>query len=244
MNRSDFLAQLRRALHGLPEAEIEDILSDYTQHFAEGTAAGRSEEEVAAALGDPGRLARELRAEAKLRRWETYRTPGALIGAIVALGGLLAIDLLILLPFLCCLVFAVFIAGIVLLALGVGGIVVLFSSLFQSYSVAAESPARRALPDPAILKFKRFTAPFALTDPLPRMAMSNASCLSPSSVILPEPFMPTLFREGPRRSTAMAPDLQEQQPFFLTRICPSSMRTRLSTDAAPRIVSCHLTSGW
>ena len=40
------------------------VMADYAAHFAEGMAAGRSEAEIAAALGDPLRLARELRAEA------------------------------------------------------------------------------------------------------------------------------------------------------------------------------------
>ena len=49
-------------------------------HFSEGRVAGRSEDEIAAALGDPVRLARELRAEAGFKRWESERTPGSLAG--------------------------------------------------------------------------------------------------------------------------------------------------------------------
>ncbi|MDO8324196.1 MAG: DUF1700 domain-containing protein [Phenylobacterium sp.] len=98
MTRQAFLARLRDGLAGLPAHAITDIAADYEAHFAEGEAAGRTEAEVAAALGDPGRLARELRAEAGLKRWESERNPSAAASAVFAVLGLGAIDLLILLP--------------------------------------------------------------------------------------------------------------------------------------------------
>ena len=73
MTRAEFLSILHERLRGLPAPEIEELMDDYDSHFAEGLAAGRSEAEIAAALGDPARLARELRAEAGLRRWESAR---------------------------------------------------------------------------------------------------------------------------------------------------------------------------
>ncbi|EHN76812.1 hypothetical protein SMCF_3673, partial [Streptomyces coelicoflavus ZG0656] len=59
MTRSEFIVRLRNGLVGLPTATANDIVADYETHFADGLAAGRTEAEVAAALGDPGRLARE-----------------------------------------------------------------------------------------------------------------------------------------------------------------------------------------
>jgi uncharacterized membrane protein len=100
MTRQAFMARLREGLRGLPAQTQADIMADYDAHFAEGQAAGRSEADVAAALGDPGRLARELRAEAGLKRWEEERNPSAAAGAIFALLGLGAIDILVLLPIL------------------------------------------------------------------------------------------------------------------------------------------------
>ena len=67
MNRQAFIDRLRLGLSGLPAAAINEAVADYEAHFAEGAAAGRTEEEVAAALGDPARLARELRAEIGLK---------------------------------------------------------------------------------------------------------------------------------------------------------------------------------
>jgi len=100
MTRSDFMNRLRAGLAGLPAAAINDLAADYEAHFEDGLAAGRTEAEVAAALGDPARLARELRAEAGLKRWETEKNPSAAAAAVFAVLGLGAIDILILLPIL------------------------------------------------------------------------------------------------------------------------------------------------
>ena len=103
MNRAHFMAQLRDGLSGLHHTDISDIVADYESHFADGAADGRSEDEVAAALGDPQRLARELRAEVGFKRWEENRSAGNFLGVVLALLGLATIDFVILLPILCAL---------------------------------------------------------------------------------------------------------------------------------------------
>lgn len=100
MTRQAFIARLRAGLRGLPPQTVDDIVADYETHFTDGEAAGRSEAEVAAALGDPGRLARELRAEIGLKRWEEERSPSGAAAAVFAVLGLGAIDLFVLLPIL------------------------------------------------------------------------------------------------------------------------------------------------
>lgn len=127
MTRQAFMARLREGLRGLPAQSQADILADYEAHFAEGAAAGRTEDEVAAALGDPGRLARELRAEAGLKRWEQEQNPSAAASAVFAILGLGAIDIIILLPILMGVVGAmVGVAVAVVVVFFVGG--VLFSA--------------------------------------------------------------------------------------------------------------------
>lgn len=98
MTKDQFIQKLRDGLSGLKPEAIADIVADYEAHFADAAAAGRSEAEVAAALGDPTRLARELKAEAGMKNWETSKTPSSAAGAILGLIGLGAIDILILLP--------------------------------------------------------------------------------------------------------------------------------------------------
>lgn len=100
MNRETFLAQLREGLRGLPASMVEDVLADYRDHFVEGEAAGRTDAQVAQALGDPRRLAREIRVDAGLRRWEEERNPSSAAGAIFAVLGLATLDILVLLPIL------------------------------------------------------------------------------------------------------------------------------------------------
>jgi uncharacterized membrane protein len=100
MTREAFIARLREGLRGLPPHTVADIIADYETHFADGLAAGRSEAEVADALGDPGRLAREVRAEIGLKRWEEERSPSGAASALLAVLGLGALDLFILLPIL------------------------------------------------------------------------------------------------------------------------------------------------
>ncbi|HWA61883.1 MAG TPA: DUF1700 domain-containing protein [Caulobacteraceae bacterium] len=100
MTREAFIARLRAGLRGLPPQTVAELVADYDAHFAEAAAAGRAEADVAAALGDPDRLARELRAEAGLKRWEEQRNPSAAAQAVFAVLGLGAIDVLVLLPVL------------------------------------------------------------------------------------------------------------------------------------------------
>ena len=58
MMRNEFIKRLKAGLKGMPQDAIDDIVADYEEHFEAGLAEGRSEEEVAAALGNPSRLAR------------------------------------------------------------------------------------------------------------------------------------------------------------------------------------------
>jgi uncharacterized membrane protein len=130
MNRAHFMAQLRDGLSGLHHADIADILADYENHFSDGAADGRSEEEVAAALGNPSRIAREMRAEVGFKRWEQDRSPGNFLGVILALVGLATIDFVILLPLLCGLAGICFAWFIACLGCVIGGSFLLFSLLW------------------------------------------------------------------------------------------------------------------
>lgn len=100
MTRAEFISRLRRGLNGLPASTINEVVADHEAHFDEAVAAGRAEAEVAAALGDPARLAKEVRVEAGLKRWDEEKNPSAAAAAIFAVLGLGAIDILILLPLL------------------------------------------------------------------------------------------------------------------------------------------------
>ena len=61
MNRSEYIAQLTAALRGkLAVNEIEDIVRDYQEFFDEGVRQGKSEQQVAAELGNPRDVAEQI----------------------------------------------------------------------------------------------------------------------------------------------------------------------------------------
>jgi uncharacterized membrane protein len=127
MTRADFITRLKAGLSGMPASQIGDIVADYDTHFADAMAAGRSEAEVADALGNPGRLARELKAEEGLRRWDENRTPANARNALWALLGLGALDLFILTTLLGPVFVALFFMLVASVAIFVAGVFLLFA---------------------------------------------------------------------------------------------------------------------
>ena len=129
MTRNEFMTRLRQGLVGLNPDYIRDVMNDYESHFDDGRQSGRSEEEISAALGDPGLLARELRAEAGFQRWENARTPGNLVGAVLGLMGLATIDIMFLFPFLCAM-FGIFVGfSVAVLVMVVVGFALIIGAL-------------------------------------------------------------------------------------------------------------------
>jgi uncharacterized membrane protein len=133
MTRADFLARLKRGLVGLPTSTAAEIVADYETHFDDGLADGRTEAEVAAALGDPDRLARELRAESTAQRWRQEKNPSAAAAAVFAVLGLGAIDILILLPILMGVIGALFGVFIAVIAVFFAGGAVFVAGPFAGF---------------------------------------------------------------------------------------------------------------
>lgn len=61
MNRKEYISTLKFNLQGLPIDEVQDILSDYEEHFEIGISKGKSEEEITSELGDPKEVAQGYR---------------------------------------------------------------------------------------------------------------------------------------------------------------------------------------
>lgn len=57
MNKQEYINELAGHLSGLPSAEVQEILADYREHFDVALGAGKSETEVAQALGSPRTVA-------------------------------------------------------------------------------------------------------------------------------------------------------------------------------------------
>jgi uncharacterized membrane protein len=131
MSRAAFLSALRANLKGVPPKAADEIVADYASHFDEGMAEGRSEDDIAAGLGDPARLARELRAEAGLKRWDQERSVSEAAAAVLAILSLGAIDILVLFPILLVVISVMVVCGVAAAGLVVAGIVFLLIAPFH-----------------------------------------------------------------------------------------------------------------
>ncbi|KVN07385.1 MULTISPECIES: DUF1700 domain-containing protein [unclassified Burkholderia] len=100
MKQDAFSQRLRQALGSLPKRDIDEIVADYREYIGDALAAGRAEEDVIAALGDPEKLARELKAQANFRQWEERRSFGNLMRVVGSIAGLGLLHLILLVPFL------------------------------------------------------------------------------------------------------------------------------------------------
>lgn len=66
MNKLEYLRTLENALHTrLSQREVNDVIRDYAEYFAEGARQGKTDEEMAANLGDPIEVARQVIAESQ-----------------------------------------------------------------------------------------------------------------------------------------------------------------------------------
>lgn len=59
MKKIDFLNELYAYLSPLPKDERNEILNDFREHFREGAAAGKSEEQICSELGSPLECAKQ-----------------------------------------------------------------------------------------------------------------------------------------------------------------------------------------
>jgi uncharacterized membrane protein len=99
MKQDGFIEALRRELSSLPKPAVDEIVADYREYIGDALAAGRREEDVVAALGDPVKLARELKAQANYRQWQSRRSVGNLFRVMMSIAGLGLLNVLLLVPF-------------------------------------------------------------------------------------------------------------------------------------------------
>lgn len=140
-NESEYIRILKNRLEGtLPREDLDDILSDYTEHFRIGKAEGRSEDELYRSLGSPEDVAREIRATHLVKKAECHRSCGNIFHAVIATLGLGLFNLVfVLAPFLLlvCMLLMVFIIGVLFAIFGPAALI--FSVLqilgFPSFAI-------------------------------------------------------------------------------------------------------------
>lgn len=68
MRRHEFMRELSGELEVIAESERREILYDYEEHFSNGLAEGKTEEEIARSLGNPQDIAKEIMANYRVTK--------------------------------------------------------------------------------------------------------------------------------------------------------------------------------
>lgn len=95
MNKNEFINKLDSSLKGISYEDRKEIIFDYEEHFSIGIQQGKTEEEIAAALGDPILLAKQFRKEYFIEKAEKNKSAGNIMKAVFASVGLGFLNLLL-----------------------------------------------------------------------------------------------------------------------------------------------------
>jgi uncharacterized membrane protein len=130
MNKKDFMYKLSLYLGGIPGEDRQDVISDFEEHFKEGLAEGRTEEEIAGSLGDPKSLANQFKASILVSEAEKTTSAVNIIRAVFATLGLGFLNLVFILgPFIAIAVIPVALFAIAI-AITAAGITTFFAAIF------------------------------------------------------------------------------------------------------------------
>ncbi len=137
MNKKIFLEKLEKNLKGLPRDEIKDILSDFEEYFNIGVYENRTENDLTLSLGDPGILAKQLKAASFIKKAEESTTTANISRAVFVSIGLSFFNLVFILPlfiFLAAVITAFFVISVTVSAAGITGFVSsVFYPVFSNY---------------------------------------------------------------------------------------------------------------
>jgi uncharacterized membrane protein len=134
MNKIEFINQMKKELQGLPDQDKHELLYDYEEHFNIGIANGRDESEIAASLGNPKVIARELKANYHITKAETEGSLNNVFRAVFASVGLGFFNLVFVLgPFigLISVLFSLYVAGF---AISFSGLVTIIGGVIQIFN--------------------------------------------------------------------------------------------------------------
>lgn len=145
MNKKDFMYKLSLYLGGIPGEDRQDVISDFEEHFKEGLAEGRTEEEIADSLGDPKSLANQFKASILVSEAEKTTSAVNIIRAVFATLGLGFFNLVFILgPFIAiaAVPIALFASAIAITAAGITVFfAAIFRPLFPQYYTVLVNPA-------------------------------------------------------------------------------------------------------
>jgi len=101
MNKSEYIRLLGKELGSVHTEEHKEILADYDEHFRMGVLEGKSEEQIAEALGDPKVIAKQYKVDSLVREATETKSVRNITRAVIATIGLGFFNLIFILgPFL------------------------------------------------------------------------------------------------------------------------------------------------
>lgn len=137
MIKDKWIEKLKRGLQGLSKDEIDDIVADYNEYFYNAKEKGRTEEEVCESLGDPNKLAKQLKADCRIKTAQENMSPKNILKAIFAILTLSVFNLVIMIGPIMGIVGIIFGAGVAGVALLGAGIISFFGLLIFGSSALA-----------------------------------------------------------------------------------------------------------
>lgn len=133
MNKEKWIETLKNNLKGMSKDEIDEIILDYNEYFYDAMESGRSEEEIAEALGNPQKLAKQFKADSRIKQAQADMNLRNVLKAIFAIVTLSVFNIIVMIgPIMGILglIFGSAVAGLGVLGGGIIGFfaVLLFSS--------------------------------------------------------------------------------------------------------------------
>src|SRR5690625_7907401 len=136
MNKRQFLDELDVALIPLNSEERSNILRDFEEHFSIGELNGDSEDKIAASLGSPQKIAKELLATYHIEKVETVTTTGNMMRASWAAIGLGFFNLMIVLAPFIALIGIVFSGWFVCVIFIISPLLLAINSMLFAYKIS------------------------------------------------------------------------------------------------------------
>lgn len=133
MSKEQFIKELSVLLKDLSAQERQEVLNDYEEHFQFGMDEGKTENEIAASLGSPKILAKEILANYHIENAKGAQTAGNVVRAVWAVIGLSFFNLVFVLGPFIGLVGIIFAGWIISFAGIASPIIVLINNLFGRY---------------------------------------------------------------------------------------------------------------
>lgn len=91
MTRKEYIDQLRQALERHKIRDLEEVISDYEEHFAHGMKSGQTESQISEKLGSPWTIAKAYEAESLIEKIKSTGAQPRWVPTLQALGRLLII---------------------------------------------------------------------------------------------------------------------------------------------------------